>query len=234
MDRVLKITPCTGSVCQASHWKGGHRKECVRLAKKSWDMVWPAVAACMRDRSDSGSQRHKALIDKAIKLTWTLRRQNAVLHAGLLQTRGDIELSSTRRDDAATRKVSDTIIRGLRGLECLSGNLNDESLYRSFFLAAFTLHQLGVHQDEAEGLFRRHYLDLEARLRTDKAWAGKGLCMWTMSLLESARQRVCRGGQHGALLEEAKQVAARAIPLLGGPWGIHGDSATCEVRLGMQ
>jgi hypothetical protein len=154
------------------------------------------------------------LIDKAIKLTWTLRDSNRfpIRHLLAVERRGVIEKLHPGEEGDAQR-VSDLIVRALRKLKWPSRMIKDDPFYQLYFQALIRLHELGVHQEVAEDIFRTRFIDVE-RWGSDTGWAVAALSGWLLSLLrtehcaESAsRAESARGASQGG--GSSHQPAAR-------------------------
>jgi hypothetical protein len=63
--------------------------------------------------------------------------------------------------------------------------------------------------------------------------AGRPRCLsqWALSLLQHGVAGLSHEDERMALVGQAKEVAARVVPLLGGPWGHAREKQTCQVRL---
>jgi hypothetical protein len=196
----------------------------------------PTVDAIEASWSDEGpphaQRRHVPVLDKAIALTWTFRDNSSwrVKHLELLDKRFVIEYNAPT-GEPGRQQLSNLISRSLRALKWPPGPPpDDEAFYKAFFLATLRLQQVGVHQGLAEELFRKHYHDMEARV-TQEGWVAWGLCMWTACALNKARPQMHKNVGVTPLIAEAKAVGARAVPLLGGPWGEYARADTCKVSL---
>jgi hypothetical protein len=220
-----------GSACQTSHWKKGHNKECKRFAETSWQAVKRAAIDCCNDGGPHAFSRDCVpLLDKAIKLTWTLRDAEdmfALVHLLAVHRRGAIETSNPPSSgEEGKTSVSDTILRALRRLKWPPRMVEDDPFHKSYLRALIKLHGLGVHQEAAEELFRTRCHDVETWGKVE-GWAAASMSEWVMSLLMAALPSDTR---KEALVGQAKEVAARIIPLLGGPWGPYAWDNTCGVR----
>jgi hypothetical protein len=222
-------TATPGNACQTSHWEQGHRRECKKLAAQALEKVM-GPGYLVLDSADASSVQAS---DQAIHLTWTLRGRFPAHHLGFLEGRGRFEIDNSAPGEPGRRRVSDTMSRSLRGLSWRPGTAGeDDPCYKPFFRATITLYHLGVHQHQALALelLRTRFHDMEDRV-TDRAWVARSLAEWIIILFEGVLVRPCAGGEREALLGEAKEVAARALPLLGQPWGEHATTQTHKVRL---
>jgi tetratricopeptide (TPR) repeat protein len=171
------------------------------------------------------------VIDKAIKLTWTLRDDYnfAFKHLCLLERRGALELCNGAEEEG-NRRVSDIILGGLRRLKWPPRTRGVDKFRSVFFNVLMVLHVLGVHQEAAEELFFARY-PVGEEWGLEEGHAAVHLSKWIWALLEAASERETSSeGERMALLGRAKEIAARAVPLLGGPWGQGASKETCEVR----
>jgi hypothetical protein len=135
------------------------------------------------------------------------------------------------REKNAGGRVSDLIVRALHQMTWPPRTFLVLEFYAGCLSATQKLHKLGVHQEVAEQVFRTRFHDLET-WGVPGSWVAANLCTWLQSLIQTARGR--SGARREALVIQAKEVAARVVPLLGGGWddcGYEGDH-TCTVRLG--
>jgi hypothetical protein len=172
------------------------------------------------------------LMDKAIKLLWTLRDNytTAWMHLLLLERRAATEVSNGVGEEGKQR-VSDTILRALRGFKWPppGPGLNDK-VHASYFRVLIMLHGLDVHKEAAEELFLAR-CPARGKWANADGWAVMSLSRWVWTLLETASEPDARArGEHMALVGRAKEIAARVVPLLGGPWRDQADAEACEVR----
>jgi hypothetical protein len=161
-----------------------------------------------------------------------------LMHIFVLVTRGEVEVCCPIDGDDGKQRVSDAIIRGVRGVRMPPRTRDHSDFYKAYFSAILRLHELGVHRDVAQELFRTHFHDVDMETwGWEEGWAAESLSRCVMSLL--TRSTLLRPGgrstpltadERVALVGQAKEVAARAIPLLGGPWGDHAHGTTCQVR----
>jgi hypothetical protein len=189
-----------------------------------------AAMSCYSDGTPQGLSRDQVpLLDKAIKLTWTLREQPqyAFNHLLLAGKRGAIE-GCHGVGEADNQRVSDILLRALRRLRWPSRRSGEYPFHQLAFQTLMKLHGLGVHEEAAEQLIRDRFHDIET-WRAPHGWAALRLSAWMATLLSAARRSAAR---REALVGQAKEMAPRAIPLLGGPWGKYATDHTCEVRLG--
>jgi hypothetical protein len=190
-----------------------------------------AAMDCFRDVTAHGDSRdHIPLLEKGIKLTWTLREREdyALLHLMLLEKRGAIEVYNGVGEDGRKR-VSDLIVRALRQPRWLPRIPENEVIYEYSFAALIRLYELGVHEEAAKDIFRARFHDME-RWKMPEGWAAASLSQWVLSLLTSASQLDTKV-ERMALVGQAREVAVRAVPLFGGPWGERATDKTCQVRL---
>jgi hypothetical protein len=169
---------------------------------RSWTGMEPALVQYFEDKSayfeDTSahgvSRAHVPLLDKAIKLTWTLRdnHQFAEAHLTVVAERGWIETNYDVGEDGR-RRVSDTMLRALRGVEWPPQAAMDDPFYTVGFRALTKLHELGVHQEAAEEMLRTRYHDME-RWNKEEGCAAEFFTYWVRSLLSAAhaRRRVVR------------------------------------------
>jgi tetratricopeptide (TPR) repeat protein len=198
-------------------------------------MSQAATDLCYGGSSKVFSRDHVPLIDKAIKLTWTLRNDNgAVMHLMVVVKRGKIEIDNGVGEEGR-RGVSDLILRALRGLTwppvVIPLPTKDDVFYGAAFEAVMVLHELGVHEEAAEEVLRTRSRDLE-KYEKSEGVAAECLSMWVIGLLRGAKSSSCSDARREALTIEAKEVAARAIPLFRGlRGGTCINPGTCKVRL---
>jgi tetratricopeptide (TPR) repeat protein len=217
---VTRLPP--GSACQASAWKEGHNKECKCFAAKAWNAQSQAATDCLKDNSQRGLSRENVpVLDKAIKLSWTLRDipRFPLMHLDLVGRRGKIEKYNDVGEEGR-RRVSDLILRALRGLKwpplAVPFSADDVSFHTAGFLALVRMHDLHGHEETAEEMLRARYHDLEM-WQKQEGCAAESLATWTKCLLRAAHAHRCSEARREALVGEAKQVALVQCPFSGGP-----------------
>jgi hypothetical protein len=165
------------------------------------------------------------VIDKGIKLTWTLKENYdfASMHMYLIVRRADIERRSGLGEGEKER-VSNLLVRALRRMKWPPRMSADDQFHQAYFYAIIKLQELGVHQEIAEEIFRTRCHDLES-WGGEEGWAAVNLSTWLSYLLHTALRPEAKD-RRTALVGQVKEVAARVVPLLGGPWGTHAEGDT--------
>jgi hypothetical protein len=189
-----------------------------------------AAIDCAQDETPYGVSRdHSTVLDKAIRLTWTLRDQEdfATWHVVFLNRRAAIEIQNGVGDEGR-RRVSDALVRSLRRLKERSARTGGVDRFDAECLnALIRMDGLGVHPAVVEEIFLARVRSMEAGGK-----AALSLSQWVRALLErvwEAENPARR--EHRTILRWARVVARRVVPLMNRSWGDFRMNMSCKVRL---